>query len=222
MKNTVIFDLDGTILNTLPDIQGAVNHALHDFGLDGITLEETRLFVGSGLMNTLNRAIELKSRGFVIGKDAKMRMYDNLIAYYDAHPDMHTYPYEGIYGMMEELKERNIKMAVLSNKDETLVPYLVRHFFPGIPFALVRGHRIGALLKPDPALIDSILEEIGSSREETLLVGDSMVDYQTGVNANLDTLIVSYGFRTPEELSGCNCPVLATVEELRAEILGRV
>lgn len=222
MKNTVIFDLDGTILNTLPDIQGAVNHALHDFGLDDITLEETRLFVGSGLMNTLNKAIELKARGFIIGKEAKMRMYDNLITYYDAHPDLNTYPYEGIHSMMKELKERKVKMAVLSNKDDSLVPYLVRHFFPGIPFSLVRGHRIGALLKPDPALIDSVLEEIGSTREETIIVGDSMVDYQTGVNAELDTIIVSYGFRTPEELSGCSCPVLSTVEELRAEILGKL
>ena len=222
MKNTVIFDLDGTILNTLPDIQGAVNHALHDFGLDDITLEETRQFVGSGLMNTLNKAIELKGRGFTIGTEARMRMYDNLIEFYDAHPDLNTYPYEGIFEMMKELDGKGVRMVVLSNKDDTLVPYLVRHFFPGIPFALVRGHREGSLLKPDPALMDGILCEIGSSKDETIIVGDSMVDYQTGVNAGIDTLIVSYGFRTPEELSECRCPVLATVADLRREILGRV
>ena len=222
MKNTVIFDLDGTILNTLPDIQGAVNHALHDFGLDDISLEETRLFVGSGLMNTLNKAIELKSKGFTISKEAKMRMFDNLITFYDAHPDLNTYPYEGIYEMMQELSGKGVKMAVLSNKDDSLVPYLVRHFFPGIPFALVRGHRPGALLKPDPELISGILEEIGSEKNETIIVGDSKVDYMTGMNSELDTLIVSYGFRTPEELADCRCPVLPTVEDLRREILARL
>ena len=219
MKNTVIFDLDGTILNTLPDIQGAVNHALHDFGLDDISLEETRGFVGSGLRNTLTKAIELKSKGFVISNDAKNRMYDNLITYYDAHPDVNTYPYDGISELMKKLDEKGVKMAVLSNKDDSLVPYLVRHFFPSIPFALVRGHRDGALLKPDPQLIDSVLQEIGSTREETILVGDSGVDYLTGMNAHLETLIVSYGFRTAEELSSCTCPVLGSVAELEHAIL---
>ena len=75
MKNTIIFDLDGTILNTLPDIQGAVNHALHDFGLDDITLEETRGFVGSGLRNTITKAIDLKSRGFILNEESRNSMF---------------------------------------------------------------------------------------------------------------------------------------------------
>jgi phosphoglycolate phosphatase len=197
MKNKlVIFDLDGTLLDTIGDLAEACNHMLALRGLGLHTREEYAQMVGNGILNLVKRALpeELRTPDYV--EAARQDFLD----YYVAHIDCYTRPYDGIREVLHALQERGWTMAVASNKFDSGTQYLVSKIFPDIPFKAVYGNREGFPLKPDKALLDIIMEECGATTETTVMVGDSGVDMQTAKNAGVRSIGCTWGFRSREEL----------------------
>lgn len=197
MKNKlVIFDLDGTLLDTIGDLAEACNHMLALRGLGLHTREEYAQMVGNGILNLVKRALpeELRTPDYV--EVARQDFLD----YYVAHIDCYTRPYDGIREVLSALQERGWTMAVASNKFDSGTQYLVSKIFPDTPFKAVYGNREGFPLKPDKALLDIIMEECGATTETTVMVGDSGVDMQTAKNAGVRSIGCTWGFRSREEL----------------------
>ncbi len=192
----VIFDLDGTLLNTIGDLAVSTNHMLALRGLKQHTYEEYCHFVGNGILRLVERALPENLRTPEYVKAARQDFLDHYID----HIDIHTRPYEGIPQIVETLARRGVKMAVASNKFQEGTAKLIREFFPDIDFVAVCGQREGVPLKPDTALIDMIIDKAGVKREECVMVGDSCVDMQTAHNARITSIGVSWGFRPRTEL----------------------
>lgn len=194
MKKAIIFDLDGTLLNTLEDLRSAVNAALAKRGLPPRTLEEVRTFVGNGIRNLMQRSLPQGTSDEEI--DAALADFR---AYYYQHLCDATMPYEGIPEMIDELARRGVHMAVLSNKVDEASKELMEHFFPK-RFALVFGERKGIPRKPNPMSCMEVMQRLKVKPEEVLYVGDSGVDMQTAQNAGLYGVGVTWGFRSREVL----------------------
>ena len=197
MQNRLfIFDLDGTLLNTIGDLAVACDHMLTMRGLPTHTYEEYCTFVGNGIMRLVERALpeELRTEEYV--KAARKDFVD----YYIDHIDQKSVPYEGIIELVDELQAKGAKLAVASNKFQAGTDKLIRKFFPNIDFVDICGNREGVPLKPDTALVDFILEKAGVERNRVAMVGDSGVDIQTARNAGITSVGVSWGFRSVEEL----------------------
>ncbi len=213
MKNKlIIFDLDGTLLNTIGDLAIGCDHMLSLRGLPGHTYEEYCTFVGNGIMRLVERALpeELRTEEYV--KAARKDFVD----YYIEHIDQKSVPYEGITELIEELQAKGAKLAVASNKFQAGTEKLIKKFFPNIDFVEICGNREGVPLKPDTALVDIILEKAGVERNRVAMVGDSGVDIQTARNAGITSVGVSWGFRSVEELKENRADyIVSSVEELR-------
>ena len=207
-----IFDLDGTLLNTLTTITYYVNEALSREGARAISEEECRVMVGKGARNLLERSLALVGRE-VADFEAFFAAYD---AEYNAAPEYLTEPYEGVIALIEALRKSGMRLAVLSNKPEGAVRPLVERFF-GDAIEIVAGARAGAVLKPDPMAVAPVLEALGVTAEETAFIGDSGVDMKTAKNYGAGLAIgVLWGFRDREELLSCGADLLA---EKPADIL---
>lgn len=207
----VIFDLDGTLLNTIGDLAVACNAVLAMRGLPQHSCEEYRHFVGNGILRLVERALpeELRTPENV----ALVRA--DFVKYYTEHIDRYTKPYDGISGLVTELVRRGVGMAVASNKFQVGTEKLIRLFFPGVEFAAVFGQRPGVPLKPDPAVVGEILALTGTPREEVLYVGDSGVDMQTARAAGVRSAGVTWGFRERQELVDAGaCHLVDRPEEL--------
>ncbi len=211
----VIFDLDGTLLNTIGDLARACEVVLQKRNLPQHTYEEYCSFVGNGIMRLVERALpeELRTPDFV----AEVRR--DFVEYYTAHIDSLTRPYEGVTALLDELTRRGIRVAVASNKFQAGTEKLVRLFFPHIEFAAVLGQREGVALKPDPQIVDDILSLTGIARDRVLYVGDSGVDMLTARAAGVRSVGVSWGFRSREELVESRADYIADRAE---EILSRL
>ena len=213
MKNKlIIFDLDGTLLNTICDLAIGCDHMLALRGLPGHTYEEYCTFVGNGIMRLVERALpeELRTEEYV--KAARKDFVD----YYIDHIDQKSVPYEGIIELVDELQAKGAKLAVASNKFQAGTDKLIRKFFPNIDFVEICGNREGVPLKPDTALVDLILEKAGVERNRVAMVGDSGVDIQTARNAGITSVGVSWGFRSVEELKENRADyIVSSAEELR-------
>lgn len=194
----VIFDLDGTLLDTIGDLAVACNAVLALRGLPQHSYEEYCHFVGNGIMRLVERALpeELRTPYTVAAVRA------DFVKYYTEHIDTYTKPYEGVPELMTELVRRGIRVAVASNKFQAGTEKLVRLFFPGVDFAAVLGQREGVPLKPDPAVVGEILARTGVDGERVLYVGDSGVDMQTAAAAGVRSVGVTWGFRDRAELVG--------------------
>ena len=194
--DTVIFDLDGTLLNTLQDLADSTNYALALQGMPARTLEEVRRFVGNGVRRLIERVLPEGLR--------TPEKVDELLAYfkeyYDSHLHVDTVPYPGIPELLTELTRRDIKVAVASNKYQSAVDRLIGHFFPDIPWAAVEGQKEGFPTKPDPSIVFEILSLVPTPKSEVLYVGDSGVDMETARRACVDSVGVTWGFRPLEEL----------------------
>ncbi|MCI8647081.1 MAG: HAD family hydrolase [Firmicutes bacterium] len=189
MIDTVIFDMDGTLLDTLDDLTDAVNAALAACGYPLRTKEEVRFFVGNGVGRLMKEAVPEGT--------SETDLEDCLQAFkahYAQHWQDKTVAYEGIKELLTDLKARGIKLAVISNKYEQAVLQLCRDYFPG-SFDTARGERAGVPRKPAPDAIYAILEELGTEKEKALYVGDSEVDMATAKNAGLTAVGVTWGFR---------------------------
>ena len=197
MYKLVIFDLDGTLLDTMEDIANGVNHALIACGCPTIEIAECRKLVGHGIKNLLRDALpkEMKTEE-MLGK-----MCEYFYPYYNAHISDFTRPYAGIPEALKTISERGIKLAVASNKFQAGTEELVRKFFGDIDFVAVLGQREGYSIKPDAGVVFEIMDEVPEIKaEDVLYCGDSDVDMQTGNNAGVRTLAVTWGFRPLEML----------------------
>lgn len=197
MKNikAIIFDLDGTLLNTLDDLADSVNYALGLFGFPERSLEEVRFFVGNGVRNLMKRAVP---DGF-----NNPQFEDCLNAfreYYSKHLNSRTRPYDGIMELLSALHRGNYKMAIVSNKFDSAVKELAREYFSAyIPVAI--GESGGVRKKPEPDCVFEALKELGADTSQALYIGDSEVDVETARNSGLPCIGVTWGFRSRELLA---------------------
>lgn len=192
----VIFDLDGTLLDTIGDLAAACNAVLAPRGLPQHSYAEYCHFVGNGIMRLVERALpeELRIPELVAAVRA------DFVEYYTAHIDLLTKPYDGIEELVAELSGCDVRMAVASNKFQAGTEKLIRRFFPSVAFDAVFGQRAGVPLKPDPAVVEEILALTGVARARVLYVGDSGVDMQTASAAGVRSAGVTWGFRDRAEL----------------------
>lgn len=196
MKKLVIFDLDGTLLDTIADLAAAANHALQKAGFPVYDTETIRTFVGNGISKLLERALPEGART----AEKVERLRTDFVPYYDAHNAEQSKPYPGVAALLLRLQERGMMLAVASNKYQAATEKLVAHYFPAIRFVKVMGQREGVPVKPDPTIVFDIMEAAGVGKEDVLYVGDSGVDMQTAHNAGVDAVAVSWGFRPRTEL----------------------
>lgn len=196
MKQLAIFDLDGTLLNTVADLANATNQALSKCGYPTHPTDAYYQFVGNGINKLFARALPEESRG----EEEVQRIRSLFVPYYDQHNADDSRPYDGIPELLEHLQDKGVKIAVASNKYQQATEKLVRHFFPTIDFVAIYGQREGVPIKPDPTIVNDILRETGISAIETIYIGDSGVDMQTASNANVESIGVTWGFRNEEEL----------------------
>ena len=213
MKHAVIFDLDGTLLNTLGDLRAATNHALEVRGLPPHLMEEIRQFIGNGIRLLICRAMPEGTPEAEI--DAAL---DDFKAYYAAHIHDRTVPYDGIPQLLTALRKRGIKVAVLSNKIDSASQQLIEYFFPG-KTDVVFGEHVGVPRKPDPTSCRMVMQQLGVQPEQVLYVGDSGTDMQTAKNAGLYAVGVTWGFRSKEVLLKYGADVLVHRPEQILQIL---
>ena len=210
MYKTVLFDMDGTLLDTLGDLTAAVNYTMRQFDEPEHTIDEIRSFVGNGIIKLLERSIpaDRKEDDF----DSQLMTYRE---YYAAHDRDTTKPYEGMVELLKELKKAGIKTGIVSNKHHSAVVDLSEYYFDGLVDAAV-GNSPGVGTKPDPGVVYATMEKLGAKKETTLYVGDSDVDAMTAANAGVDCVLVSWGFRPKELLLGQQSKaVVDTAGELR-------
>ena len=198
MKKLVIFDLDGTLLDTIADLAESANHALKQLGYPTHPMESIRTFVGNGINKLLERALPDAEKT----EENVMRMRAHFVPYYDVHNADLSAPYPGIVSLLEALQAKHVMIAVASNKYQEATYKLVKHYFPTIDFVEILGQREGINVKPAPTIVFDILKKADVSPEETLYVGDSGVDMQTAINAGVDAVGVTWGFRPRAELEG--------------------
>ncbi|MBR3807219.1 MAG: HAD family hydrolase [Lachnospiraceae bacterium] len=205
-KNThikaVIFDLDGTLLNTLYDLTDAVNCALEKYGQPPRSLEEVRAFVGNGLRNLMLQAVPNGDKNPVFEE-----LFVFFREYYKTHCNIKTAPYEDILSLMEELNKRHIKMAIVSNKIDSGVKELNKiHFSEYVEVAI--GEREGISRKPAPDSVNEALRMLDVDKENAVYVGDSDVDIQTAENAGVGCISVTWGFRDEDFLKEQGAKIL--------------
>ncbi len=211
MKKLVIFDLDGTLLNTLEDLADCTNYILRQHQFPEHRLDAYRYFVGSGIRNMILRALPEDKRS----ERLVDQMVDEYIPYYERHKDDKTVPYKGIIPLLKALQSQNVGLAIASNKIQEAMAPLAERYFQGINFAAILGNRSNKPIKPDPAIVFDILEITGIDKEDTLYVGDTAVDMQTAEAAGLEKVGVLWGFRTLEELQNAGADhIIAKPEEL--------
>ena len=191
-----IFDLDGTLLDTIGDLAEACNYMLAMRGLAPHTRDEYHKMVGNGILKLVERALPepLRTTDYVLAAR------EDFLAYYVANIDRYTRPYDGIREVLHTLQDEGWTLAVASNKFDSGTKQLVASIFPEVAFKAIYGNREGFPLKPDAALVELIIDECGAERETTTMIGDSGVDMQTAKNGGVRSIGCTWGFRSREEL----------------------
>ena len=197
MKKLVIFDLDGTLLNTIEDLGNAANYALSLNGYPTHSLASYPFFVGNGVRNLIRKALpdDMRTDSIIesLLKDFK--------EYYNEHNTDCTKPYDGIEELLRNLQDNGVKIAVASNKYQQATEKIIAHYFGDIDFVAVYGQREGVNVKPDPSVVFSILSDAKVPKSEVLYVGDSGVDMETARRACVDSVGVTWGLRSEKELN---------------------
>ena len=197
MKKLIIFDLDGTLLNTIGDLTNACNHVLQTHGFPLHTNDEYRYFIGSGIRRLIRLALPEEFR---TDDNFCKQILDEFIDRYNAHLHEETYPYDGIVQLLQQLNDKDINIAVASNKYQEGVDAVVNFYFPDIEFVATIGTGAEIPTKPDPTIVNKIIELCNAEKDEILYLGDSNVDMLTAKNAGLTAIGVLWGFRTKKEL----------------------
>ena len=213
MIKAVLFDLDGTLCNTLQDLADAANYALGTFGFPTHETEKYRYFVGRGMPNLIKSILPENSRD----KDTLSRVLSCFLEYYAAHYADNTASYDGIDELLKELKDRGIKIAVVTNKAQQPAENVVNKLYPEGFFDAVVGQTPDMPVKPDPAMALFAAEKIGAEIHECLFVGDSGSDCETGVRAGAVPVGVLWGFRERDELTSGGASYII---EKPSELLG--
>ena len=211
MPKLVIFDLDGTLINSVADLAVCTNYALEKFGFPSHTENEYRFFVGNGVNVLFEKALP---QGYKT-EEWIQKMREVMLPYYAEHCTDKTAPYKGIYPLIEKIKNNGIMLAVASNKYQAATTEMVRHFFPNINFVAVLGQIDGFPAKPHPQIVERIMQIANVQHSDTLYVGDTAVDIQTAKNAGVKVVGVTWGFRPRTELEA-EYPdfIIDSVEEL--------
>lgn len=196
MKKLIIFDLDGTLLNTIADLAQSTNHALQVLGYPTHEESAYNFMVGNGINKLFERALPEGEKS----EENVLRVRKEFIPYYDVHNADKSQPYPGIPELLEQIQEKGMQLAVASNKYQAATEKLIAHYFPNIRFTAVFGQREGINVKPDPTVVFDILKIAQVAKEEVLYVGDSGVDMQTAANAGVTACGVTWGFRPRAEL----------------------
>lgn len=200
-KKLIIFDLDGTLLNTYADIAAATNHALKLHGYPTHSVETIRSFVGNGINKLFERALPEGHKTM----DEVLAIRADFVPYYNAHGTEKTFVFEGMTELLNCLKNDGCQVAVASNKYQEATRHLIPFFFPDTEFSAIFGQRDGVPTKPDPQIVFDIMRESGvNERDEVLYVGDSEVDMETARNAGVDGVGVTWGCKTRELLESHN------------------
>ena len=210
--SVALFDMDGTLLDTLEDLQDSVNHVLTAHGYPERTLEEVRSFVGNGAEKLMRRALP-----DTVGEAEFAEILREYREWYQAHNCVKTRPYDGVTELLAALKKSGVQVAIVSNKPHETTKTLAERFFPGVP---AFGQVAELPPKPAPDMVCHALEEMGCSRDSAVYVGDSEVDVQTAQNCRMDFVGVSWGFRGQEKLLSVapNAAVADTCAELLEKI----
>lgn len=203
----IIFDMDGTILDSLEDLHRCLNYSLEMSGLAERSLEEVRRFVGNGIRKLVERGVPEGTPPQVVDK-----VFADYKVYYKEHCTDHTRPYDGIQGLLSELRRRGFKTAVVSNKADFAVQDLVVRFFDGL-FDVAVGDREGFHKKPSPDSVYEVLNRLGLQKEDAVYIGDSEVDVATARNAGVDGITVEWGFRDRDFLQEQGARVFASRPE---------
>lgn len=208
MKKLIIFDLDGTLLDTLDDLKESVNFALSKYDFPLRSREQVRKDIGNGVAKLIERSIP---------DGLTNSLYADCLSifkkHYAEHYFEHTFPYTGMLEVTKKLKEKGYLLAVATNKIDRLAHELVDMHYPNI-FDYVLGDIDGVPKKPNPDMINNILRHFNLSKEEAFYIGDTNVDEETAINSGLDYFLLTYGYRTKEEiLKTCQCKVLIDTPE---------
>ena len=190
----IVFDMDGTILDTLEDLKNSMNHTLRLHHMPERTLDEIRSFVGNGIRKLIERAVPIGTSEHKI-----YEIHGDFMKHYEIHCADCTKPYDGVIDLIKELRNRGYKTAVVSNKAHGAVQDLCVQYFPGL-FNLAIGERPEIAKKPAPDMVNMALEQLQVTREKAVYIGDSDVDVATARNSELDMIAVDWGFRTREFL----------------------
>lgn len=202
---TVIFDLDGTLVDSLKDIAEVANQVLRSLGFSPHPEDQYRRFVGDGLMTLAERIVP---EG--VGQQSIAKTAELFKIHYRSQWDRNSRPFPGIVSMLEFLVERQINLAVLSNKPDDFTQLFVSRFFPDIHFGLVCGNKEDQPKKPDPKVALEIARNFDSEPDSCLLVGDSAVDILTAKAAGMASMGVTWGFRDRQELVSHGADVIVT------------
>lgn len=207
----VIFDMDGTLLYTLEDLTDGLNHALQLNGFPTKTMKEVRSYVGNGIRNEVRCSLPLDTDASI-----QQKVYEDFSAYYNVHCNDHTRPYDGILDLLRKLKNDGVLTAVVSNKGDYAVQELDKQYFDGLLDAGV-GEREdeGIARKPAPDTVNAVLKKLHVERKDAVYVGDSEVDIKTALNAQMDSIIVDWGYRDRSDLIKDGAEkIVSTPEEL--------
>ena len=215
MKKLVIFDLDGTLLNTIADLAQSTNYALSRLGYPTHEEDAYPFMVGNGINKLFERALPEAERN----EANVLRVRAEFVPYYDRHKADKSRPYEGIPQLLEQLQAQGLKLAVASNKYQAATELLIARYFPHIRWVAVLGQREGIPVKPDPAIVEDILQVAGVAKAEVLYVGDSGVDMQTARNAGVAACGVTWGFRPRSGLEAQSAADLGEHPEERLTLL---
>jgi phosphoglycolate phosphatase len=217
----VIFDLDGTLLDTIDDLKEAVNHAMSLRGFPTFTRDQVMAMVGHGARNLMRKALPVGHKE----DDMVDAAYNDFRAYYITHIDVHTKPFPDIQNLLTQLHQEGVMLAVASNKFQEGTDHLIKEFFPEIPFVAVLGGRPGFPLKPDPEIVGEVLRKAGVNKEDAVMIGDSDTDMETAANGGVMGIAVNWGYRNMREtaLRQAQGPqrmkVVETAEELQQLLL---
>ena len=195
MIKGIIFDLDGTLINTIVDIANSVNAVLEDYGYNTYTIEEVQKKVGHGFKQLLKDALPANA-----SNELQVEAVEKFMYYYDKFYADNTHPYDGIIDMLRGLQERGIKIAINTNKHEEYARILVSELFKDINFVDIRGQLNTRPIKPDPYNANIIIEEMGLDKSKVIFTGDSATDIKTGNNLGVSTIGVTWGYREVDEL----------------------
>lgn len=215
MTQLVIFDLDGTLLNTIDDLAASTNYALRQYGYPEHDPAAYRHFVGNGIAKLIERALPEEAR-----QESRIRQVEEkFLAYYQQHKTELSRPYPGIPELLHQLHQQHILLAVASNKYQQGTFELISHFFGNTLFSVVLGQRKGIPVKPDPAIVEEILTRTNIKKDNTIYIGDSGVDMQTANRSGVTSIGVTWGFRSRQELQENGATLLAdTPEEIAGQI----